>query len=133
MSDGTELATRVRPRPLPHEVADTLARQQATDGEIIVALVRECGVDRSFAAQWVGNRKSTLEDARLYGCVELRRWLWSVAIPEVDADGKRADARQCFVGSASLKATELLSRAHLGMTLEGAMEKVAKQAKGKAA
>jgi len=124
MSDpGTELATRAR--PLPHEVADKLARQQASDGEVISALVREAGMSREMAAAWVRGNKLALDEARNYGCVELRRWLWSIAMPDA------ADAVDTSrVSTQTLRATELLARHHLGMTLEGAMDRVAKKQAG---
>lgn len=116
--------------PAPaHEVADGLALIQATDGEIVSALVREAGMDRAMAAGWVRANADNLVEARRYGCLNLRRWLWSIARPPLEVAEGQPDPARCT--TQSLKATEILARQHLGMTLEGAMEKVVKAAPGK--
>jgi hypothetical protein len=114
-----------------HEVADACAQIGATDGEIVTALVRECGLARPMAAAWVKANGENLDEARVYGCLQLRRWLNSIAQPPAEVEEGQADPGRCT--TQSLKATEILARHRLGMTLEGAMDKVVRGTGGKPA
>jgi len=134
MSDpGMDVATRTPARP--HEAADLAAQLDATDVEIRAMLVREHGYSREMAAAFVAANKLALDEARAYGCLDLRRWMNRIARPDLMTQAERDDPDAFDVtriSTQTLKASEMLARARLGMTLEAAMERIAKP-KGKAA